>query len=148
VIDSRSLQILQEVLRREERSVLQYVGDAFPWTTADRTEALDRLQGIIHEERDALARLGQFLYRNHAVPPAPSSYPASFTTLNFVSLDLILKRLIPFQEQSLAAVEADLRSVTDPEARRQLETFRDLKARHLEALRSLEGAAREPMVTS
>jgi hypothetical protein len=148
VIDARSLQVLQEVFRRESRSVLQYVGDAFPWTTTDRTEALDRLQAIIHEERDALARLGQFLYRHHVVPLIASSYPASFTTLNFVSLDLILKRLIGFQEQSLTAVETDLTSVTDPETRHQLESFRDLKKRHLDALLLLQGAAREPMVTS
>src|SRR5438270_13964645 len=147
-MDAASLQVLQEVLRREGRSVLQYVGDAFPWTTTDRTESLDRLQEIIHEERDALARLGQFLYRNHAVPPAPASYPVSFTTLNFVSLDLILKRLIAFQEQSLAAVEADLASSQNPEARRQLESFRHLKARHLDAPRLLQRAAPEPMVTS
>jgi hypothetical protein len=147
-MDARSLQVLQEMFRREGRSVLQYVGDAFPWTTTDRTEALDRLQAIIHEERDELARLGQFLYRHHVVPLVASSYPASFTTLNFVSLDLILKRIIAFQEQSLAAVEADLASVKDPGARRILESFRDLKARHLESLRMLQGAAREPMVTT
>ncbi|MBI1918016.1 MAG: hypothetical protein HYS12_25260 [Planctomycetes bacterium] len=148
MIDARSAQVLQEVFRRESRSVLQYVGDAFPWTTTDRTAALDRLQEILHEERDALARLGQFLYRNHIVPLVAASYPASFTALNFVSLDLILKRLIAFQEQSLAAVESDLASVKDAEARRQLESLRDVKARHLEALRSLAGAAPEPMVTS
>ncbi len=147
-MDARSLQVLQGVFRRESRSVLQYVGNAFPWTTTDRTAELDRLQEIIHEERDALARLGQFLYRNHVVPLVGTSYPVSFTTLNFVALDLILKKLIAFQEQSLAAVETDLVAVKDPEARRQLESFRDLKARHLEALRSLQGATREPMVTS
>ena len=49
MIDARSAQVLQEVLRREGRSVLQYVGAAFPWTTTDRTAALDRLPEILHE---------------------------------------------------------------------------------------------------
>jgi hypothetical protein len=147
-MDARSLQVLQGVFRRETRSVLQYVGNAFPWTNTDRTTELDQLQEIIHEERDALARLGQFLYRNHVVPLVGTSYPVSLTTLNFVGLDLILKKLIAFQEQSLAVVETDLAAIKDAEVRRQLESFRDLKARHLEALRALQGATREPMVTS
>ena len=143
----QTLQVLQDVFRRESRSVLQYVGDAFPWTTDDRTEALDRLRQIVDEEREAIARLSQFLYRRRAPSLASGSYPASFTTLNFVSLDVILRRLIAYQEQSVAGLRAALPAVKDAEARRLLEDYLSLKGRHLEALRQLEASPREPAVT-
>jgi hypothetical protein len=146
-MDARTADVLQRVLRREGRSIVQYVGNAFPWTTADRTEALDRLREIIGAEREAIVRLGRFLYRHHAVPPPPPSYPVSFTTLNFVGLDLILRRLAEYERQSLAALAADLAPVADPEARLLLESFRDLKARNLEALGKLQARAPQPMVT-
>ena len=34
MIDPRTAGALQKIVGRESRSVLMYVGDAFPWTTA------------------------------------------------------------------------------------------------------------------
>lgn len=137
MIDATSAQALQEVVRRESRSLLHYVGDAFPWATVDRSEALDRLRDVVREEREGLAAVTQFLYRHHVVPLA-GSYPVGFTSFNFVALDLILKRLVEHQEASLAELQGKLPAVTDAQARQVLQTYLDLKQRQLAALKGLQ----------
>src|SRR5262249_29525890 len=50
VIDADSAALLQDIVRRERRSVLLYVSEAFPWTTAKDSAALAQLSGLIHAE--------------------------------------------------------------------------------------------------
>jgi hypothetical protein len=49
VIDSHSQTLLQDILRRESRSLLLYVDEAFPWTTAMEEKALAALRQLIAE---------------------------------------------------------------------------------------------------
>ena len=54
MIDARALALLQDVLRRESRSLLQYVREAFPWTTPEERELLAKLRQLTDEERAQL----------------------------------------------------------------------------------------------
>ena len=92
------------------REVLEYVegepvGDAFPWTTSRGEQTLQTLRRLITEEGRAIAALGQYLVRCHLSPPYLGNYPSSFTTINFLSLDYILPRLVEHERQSLAELE-------------------------------------------
>ncbi|MGH7168769.1 MAG: hypothetical protein ACRELG_00635, partial [Gemmataceae bacterium] len=75
MIDAHSQRLLQDVLRRESRSVLTYVAEAYPWTTSTRTKALMDLQQIIAAEREAVVDLGRFLVRQRVPLPYLPSYP-------------------------------------------------------------------------
>ena len=50
--------VLQDIVRRESRSLLSYIGDAYPWTTAAGGPALARLSEIIRQENDAVPSWG------------------------------------------------------------------------------------------
>jgi hypothetical protein len=142
VIDHATQALLQEIVRRESRSVLMYVGDAYPWTTSRGEERLGVLRRLIAEEGRAIAALGQYLVRRHLPPPYTASYPSSFTTINFLSLDYVLPRLAEFERQSLADLERDLPRVNDAGARAEVEKLAAVKRLHLGELDQL--AAQQP----
>jgi hypothetical protein len=137
VIDPHTQTLLQDILRRESRSVLMYVAEAYPWTTSTQTEALAALQQLIAEEREAVASLGRFLVRQHVPLPFLPSYPSHFTTINFLALDFILPRLLEHERRSLADFERGVPSLKDPAARTEVEKLLAVKRRHLPRLEEL-----------
>jgi hypothetical protein len=143
VIDTTTQALLQEIVRRESRSVLMYVGDAFPWTTSRGEETLERLRRLVTAERGAIAALGQYLVRRHLPPPYTASYPSNFTTINFLALDYLLPRLVEHERRSLADLERDLPRIADAEARAEVDKLAAVKRRHLAELQEL-AAAQQP----
>jgi hypothetical protein len=140
MLDDRTAQVLEAVVRRESRSLLQYVAEAFLWTTPAEQAALARLQRIIAAEQKAVARIADFLQRRRHVAPYLGPYPMAFTNLNFVSLDHLLPVLAEHQQRALADLDRDLAAVTDPGARAVLEQLRDVKRGHLSDLKSTAAA--------
>ncbi len=144
--DGVSQLVLQRVLRRQGRSLLQYVREAFPWARAGADKALAELLDVIEEDRQALAELGRFLARRRVPLPYIGSFPADFTTVNFVALDYLLPRLLEEQRREVGALEADLAAAADADARAELTRLLDSKRRHLGVLGRLEAATRQPAV--
>ena len=134
MIDPQTVARLHEIMRRESLSVLLYVGQAYPWTLARNNAALTELKRIIDEERQALNALGIFLARRHAALPWIGSFPSGFTTINFLSLDYILQRLIEYESQSIQQLEKDIPGVTDADARAKVQALLDIKRQHLREL--------------
>src|SRR5947208_2624977 len=113
MLDARTQTRLQAILRRESRSFLQYISDAFPWTTREEKNALAQLQTLIAEERSATAAFAKFLVRQRIPVPYLGSYPVAFTNLNFVSLDHLLPMLAAAERRSITELESDRASFTD-----------------------------------
>src|SRR5712692_11577422 len=107
MLDARTQTRLQEILRRESRSFLQYVSDSVPWTRPGEKDALAQLQTLIEEERRANAAFAKFLIRNRIPVPHLGSYPVSFTTLNFVALDHLLPLLVDAERRCILDLEND-----------------------------------------
>jgi hypothetical protein len=146
-MDPQTQTLLQEILRRESRSVLMYVAEAYPWTSSTRTKALTALQHLIAAEREAVAFFGRFLVRHRVPLPFLPSYPAHFTTINFLALDFILPRLIEHERQSIAELESDLAAVKSPEARAEVEKLLAIKRKHLPQLEELASEQPQASVT-
>jgi hypothetical protein len=91
MIEARSKTVLQDLFRRESRSLLQYVSESFPWITPEEQHALASLQAMVREERDSLAGLAGFLTRNHVFPLPLGPYPMTFTNINYMSLDHLVR---------------------------------------------------------
>jgi hypothetical protein len=140
MLDSRTQNQLQELLRRESRSFLRYVSDSFPWTTPEEKPTLAQLQMLIEEERRATAAFAKFLTRQRIPLPYLGSYPVAFTTLNFISLDHLLPILVDTARQAAQELESNLASITDAESRREVQKLLDLKRRHLKLLEGLATA--------
>jgi hypothetical protein len=147
VIDAQSQQVLQDLVRRESRSVLTYVAEAYPWTTWAEEKSLADLQQLIAAEREAVACLGRFLVRQRISLPYLPSYPVHFTTINFLALDFLLPRLIEHERQSIADIERDLAAIKDAAAHAEVEKLLALKRRHLPRLEELASAQPQASVT-
>ena len=144
MIDAQTQALLQEVLRREGRSELMYVAEAYPWTAARGHAALGALQALIREEADALTALGRWMTRRRVAPPYLGAFPTGFTTINFLALDYLLPRLRDRQREAVAQLERDAHAVIHPEARAQLDGLLALKRRHLATLESLAATGAPP----
>jgi hypothetical protein len=139
-MDERTAELLQRVLRRTGRSLLQYVAEAEPWVPGSDRATLDRLLTMVAEERDALAELTAFLRKQRVSPPYLGPYPEYFTTLNYLSLDRLVKLLVDHERQAVADLQAALSRTEGHEARHQVGRLLELKRRHLAGLSDLQGA--------
>ena len=141
MFDTQTQALLQEVFRREGQSFLLYIHDAFPWTASEGGAALARLHRLIAAERAAVTALGRYLLRHKVQLPFLGSFPMSFTSFNFQSLDYLVPKLIDAEKVLVSDLERDLASIPDPSARMELTKLLDLKRRHVEELSVLKPLA-------
>src|SRR5262249_55418805 len=128
----------------ESRSLLQYLRDAFPYASGDEQAVLSQLGQMADEEREAIAALLRYLETYRHTVPYLGSFPASFTTMNFVAVDFLLPRLLMETRQAATRLEYDLTGVTDPEPHRLVEAILARKREHLKILESLVAAHKAP----
>jgi rubrerythrin len=147
VIDAHTYALLQDIIHRESRSLLQYVSDSYPWITPEERIALATIQEIIEEERQGAGDLIRLLQRRKLPPSYLGSYPTSFTNFSFVSLDHMLPLLGANERQGIDQLQQDIQSVSDAEARELLQKTLDKKRRHLEVLQSMTPARSVSTVT-
>jgi rubrerythrin len=146
VIDAQSLPVLQDIVRRESRSLLQYIHDSFPWTSAGEESVLARIRQCAEEERDSAAVLVRWLARRRQIVPTLGPYPAGFTTINYASLDHILPKLATEEREGLAKLKEDLAVIADADARELVSALIEKKRQHLKTVEELAAAHPEPSV--
>jgi hypothetical protein len=139
VIDRQTYLRLQDIIRREGRSFLQYAGESFPWTTAPEQETVVKLQELVTEERDAAAALARYLAKHRLTPPYLGAYPSYFTSYNFLALHRLVPLLIDHQKHGVAELERDVHTFNG-DTRQQIEKMLELKKRHLKELEALSAA--------
>lgn len=142
-MDAGSLTLLHRLVSMGARSLLQYVCQSSPWSADGSDPALARVQAIAAVERDATARLTRHLQKKHLRLAPIESYPSHFTTLNFVTLDYLLPKLIGEHAKEIAEIEGRLRDVQDEEIRTLAEAYVARKQRDLETLKEI--AAGRPL---
>jgi hypothetical protein len=131
---------LETVIRREGRSLLQYVTEAFPWVQSAGDTTPEQVRTLAREDRDALSVLMKYLARQRHSVPYLGAFPMSFTTMNFVSLEYLLPRLTEEARRAVTTLESDRAALADAGAKAELDRFLDLKRRHLKALEALATA--------
>lgn len=132
--------LLEAIIRREGRSLLQYQSEAFPWPKTSGDPTPEKVRQLAREERDAVGSLVRFLSRRRHTVPYLGAFPMAFTTMNFVSLDFVLPRLAEDGRRAVADLERDRAALTDAEARAEVDRFLEMKRRHLKALEALATA--------
>ncbi|MBU6173858.1 MAG: hypothetical protein KGQ60_08640 [Planctomycetes bacterium] len=108
VLNTKSLQILVDILRRESGSLLSYVSGASLWTSHKTVPALTSIEHITKAHATLLTHLGQFVVKNKSPLPPMHMYPSSFTGLHFVSLKYLLPLLIQTEQLSTKQLEDDI----------------------------------------
>ncbi|MEX0728282.1 MAG: hypothetical protein WEB58_21000 [Planctomycetaceae bacterium] len=84
---------LNELLIRLNRSLLQYVGESWPWTDAESQATLSELDGLVKRQQNDVARLVQVLL-SHRWAIDFSNYPTEFTDKQFLSLNFLLPQIV------------------------------------------------------
>jgi rubrerythrin len=146
VMDPRTYSLIADIIRRESRSLLQYVGESYPRITPDQQNTWSQIRKMIGEELQGVADLMRLLQRRHEPPPYVGSYPSSFTSLSFVSLDHLIPLLAAHEREDLERLEREIGVIADPEADELVQTIIETKRRHLEALQSLAAKNPQPAV--
>jgi hypothetical protein len=139
--DATTAETLREVVRRESRSLLQYLREAPVWVGPADRPALQKLRALATAERDALDALGRHLQKRREGLASLGPFPPEFTDVNYAALHYLLPKLVKEQKRSAADVEADLTRLGDDPARPLVELLVHLKRRHLS---DLEGLSAKP----
>lgn len=134
--------IFQNIFRREQRTFLQYVHEAYPWTAYADEQRLGKLQQIIAEEQRSTVGLANYLRRQRVDLLYSRSFPLAFTALHFVSLDFLLPHLVKHQQDAIAALEQDAGKIADAEPREVVRVLVEMKRKHLQ---ELEALAKQPV---
>ena len=125
-------QRLQEVYRREYRSLLQYIREASPYAAGPDRLLRDAVLRIAKEEATALESFGAVLETLRVSLPYLGSFPVAFTDLNFVTIRHLIPKLIAEQKRDIAKLEAEV-----PFAQAAIRTLIEVHTRHLKELESL-----------
>ncbi len=144
MIDVPTQAVLLNIVRRAKCSLLQYVHDSFPWITPDEQDALAELKKLICAEREATAGIVRLLQRHHVTVPPYGTYPASFTTINYVSLAHLLPLLAQHEHRDVAELQASLPRASDAEVHTAVQQLLEMKQQHVKRLEQLAAAHPEP----
>lgn len=128
---------VQNLIRQEGRSMLQYVSESFPWTTPENAGFWPEIMELVREEKVAAEGLTRLLLRHRGRPAFLGAYPMSFTNINFISLDHLLPRLAKFQKGRIEELEKDVARILHEETRIQVRQVLEMKKRHLGRLEDL-----------
>jgi hypothetical protein len=144
VIDTPTYNRLQDIIRREGRSLLQYAVESFPWTNSDADGRPAALKQLALDEADAAAGLARLLLRHRLSPPYLGAYPMAFTSFNYLALDRLLALLAEHQRRGITQLEADLAGLRDPEVRDAVRHLLEVKKANLKKLEALLQPGTEP----
>jgi hypothetical protein len=137
MIDTRTQALLQDLVRRASRSMLQYVGEAYPWAPNTDGDLLAKVQAVIREEEEAIESLATFLRKKRIPLGYLGSYPQNFTNLNYVTLDYLMPRILDWQRKWVAVLEKDASLIKDAEADAEVFKLVATARRHLDELQKL-----------
>jgi hypothetical protein len=138
VIDAHTQTLMTELFRRESRSLLQYLAEAFPWVPAEKQGAVAHLKQMAEAEAEELGKVARFL-RRHRIPlPYLGAFPEEFTPMGFIGLDYAVHRLVPWERAAVAELEKELGEVKNEEAQHLIRGLLRVKQNHL---KDLEGVA-------
>jgi hypothetical protein len=139
MLDAKTQATLAIVVRRESRSMLSYMADAYPWASQKQSPALDAIREASQAVSEAVTALGRFLIKQRMTPPMLGAYPTYFTSCNFMAVDWLLPKLISSEKELLAQVTTDLKGISNAEVRKHLADFAEVKKQALARLEALAG---------
>jgi hypothetical protein len=135
--DATTAPLLQELVRRESRSLLQYVREVPVWVGPGDRPALQKLRNLATAEMDAIDAVGRHLQKRRIGLATLGPFPPEFTDVNDAALHHLLPKLVREQKEAATDVEAALTKLGDDPARSLVERLVHLKRQHLPELESL-----------
>lgn len=132
-----SSEVLSNLLNQLRYSLLQYIGESWPWTDSEAQGRRDTFTGLVRRQQFGAERLASLLSQRRAVVPG-SNYPHDSSHLHYVTIDYARTKLIENSEGIVTALrEAATVLATDDEALRLVEQLTADEVQTTEALRNL-----------
>jgi hypothetical protein len=128
--------VVHAVLRRESRSLLQYLREVPPWSGLSEQHTQARLQEIGNTELAELELLGKLFQKHFHDMPHLGAYP-DFTPYNDSALHFMLPLIVHEQKNLLAGLERDRVAIGEHEIGNAIDHLIALKSRNLSELESL-----------
>ena len=122
-------------------SLPQYLANTRPWTRGGDKRATETLDQIIREQQRDSGRIADVIEATNE--PLPSSqYPMAYTDTHDLSMEYLVRELVEYQRQDVAALEQCVTlAASNVVARSLLEEILGSSRAHLELLEELTGAA-------
>src|SRR5439155_293439 len=82
--------IVPELLRREDRSFLQYIRESYPWAKGKSEGVRETVMRVANAEDEFQARLARLMQKRLMPMPAQNAFPTAFTNFNFLAVSYLL----------------------------------------------------------
>ena len=93
------------------RSLLQYVGESWPWTAAGEEEARETFESLVERQQQFVGRITELL-DDRTWPIDFGIYPPEYTDLHFLSLEFLLTQLVVNADALVSQIRG-IRAVCD-----------------------------------
>ena len=103
---------LDQLLITLSRSLLQYVGEAWPWTGSHASTERQKINELVSRQQKQISRLSELLSRRNRYIDF-GTYPTEYTDLHYVALDYLLSQLIENEDSLITDLEQTLQKCTD-----------------------------------
>ena len=133
-----SQSLIRTMLRRESRSLMQYLREVPPWLGIADQQAGATLHLVASHEVMQLEEIGKLFQKHFHDMPHLGSFP-DFTPYNDMALHFLAPRLVTEQKRLLADLERDRKAIDEPEIGNAVDRLieqKQLTVRALEELRT------------
>ena len=110
---------LNRLLIELGRSLLQYVGECWPWTGAESADERKTLDELVCRQQSNVAQLTGLLAQG-ATSLDFGAYPTEYTDLHYVGLDYLLQQLAESQRMLVADLEKAVSECRNDSGAREL----------------------------
>lgn len=93
-----------------KRSLPTYLSYAVPWSHTGDEAATETLTQIANDHKTMVGRLGEVILEDGGVTE-PGSFPIAFTSLHFLSVDFLVRKLIETQQNLVQEIEDCVRQL-------------------------------------
>ena len=128
--------VVQAILRREGRSLMQYLREVPPWVGVNEQNAQARLHEAASLELCHLEAIGRLYQKNFHEMSHMGGYP-DFTGSNDMALHYLLPRIIREQQDLLAGLQRDRTAVPEADIGAAIDELITIKHRNISELESL-----------
>lgn len=128
---------LNSLLIELSRSLLQYAGEAWPWSDATQSEQRRVVDQLIGRQRVQIGRLAELIASRQRIVEF-GTYPTGYTDFHYVGLDCMLGKLVENEAAIVASLDdALIANPQDEEAVGLLGQIVDIERDNLNQLKSL-----------
>src|SRR5262245_38035251 len=114
--DATTAELVRELVRRESRSLMQYVREVPVWVGPADRPALQKLRAMATAERELMDAIGRHLQKRREGLATLGPFPPEFTDVNDAALHHLLPKLVREQKEAATDVEAALTKLGDDPA--------------------------------